>query len=508
VLAALAFPQFNLSPLAFVALVPFGLVLVPPGGRPPAPGRAFRLGWYYGLAFFLVLLHWIPNLPPENVTVPFLMYPALLLMAFYLGLYPAVWAAVTARIAVRRPWAVLLAGPALWALLEALRAFGVTGFPWGSLGYSQWAALPFIQFAEIGGIWSVSFVIVLVNLLLVFVIRGRGAARPLALAAAVLCVLGPWAYGRARLTALDGGDHPTWPVLLVQQNTGNDKWDAARRSEIVHNLVNLTLDHARTTDPRTLVIWPETATPTLLLMDPANYGYVKSAAAMIRRPILTGFPDTDLDPPAPPPGTEPVRRYFNAAGLILPGEGVVESYRKMRLVPFSEWMPIPGLNRVNFGQSNFTPGDTLHVFTGLGSAQGNGGARFAVLICFESIFPDLARDFVRHGARFLVNITNDQWFGRSPAPYQHLTMAVFRAVENRVGVARAANTGVSGLIDRTGRIREATGLFVPATVTGSVDVGTGETFYTRHGDWILLLSAALLALAVLPALRRNGASGG
>ncbi len=497
---ALAFPTFDFGPAAFVALVPLLLVLLPAGSVPPAAGRVFRLGYCQGFAFFLVLLHWVPNLPPENVTVPFLMYPALLLLTLYLAVYPAVWSLIVWRAARDRPWMAVLAAPSAWALLEALRAFGVIGFPWGSLGYSQWAALPFIQFAEFGGIWAVSFVVVLVNVLLFLAVRGRGAGRIAALAAAVLVVLVPWQYGRGRLDTVRAVAGPSWPVLLVQQNTGNDKWDPEKRAEVVRNLVTMTLEHTKDTDPETLVIWPETATPTLLLLDAPNYGLVKSAAAMTRRPILTGFPDTDLLPPTPPSTAPPERRYFNAAGLILPGEGIVESSRKSRLVPFSEWMPIPGLNRVNFGQSNFTPGDSLHVFSSLSAA--GAGPSFAVLVCFESIFPDLARSAVRGGAQFLVNITNDQWFGRSPAPYQHLTMAVFRAVENRVGIARAANTGITGLIGPDGSIRQATGLFEPAVVSGRVALAGPPTFYSRHGDWILLVSAVLAAGALLLSGRR------
>ncbi|TPW01281.1 MAG: apolipoprotein N-acyltransferase, partial [bacterium] len=184
-------------------------------------------------------------------------------------------------------------------------------------------------------------------------------------------------------------------------------------------------------------------------------------------------------------------RYYNSAGLFLPGRGLVEHSPKMRLVPFAEWLPIPGLNRVNFGQSNFTPAESLHVFRGWREP-------FGALICIESIFPAQSRRLVGAGARFLVNVTNDQWFGDSGAPWQHLSLAVFRSVETRAGMARAANTGVSGIIDPVGRIRHATPLFEPALVAGEVVLSPlVPTFYVRYGDWILWPGLGLAAFGAI-----------
>jgi apolipoprotein N-acyltransferase len=478
-----------------VALVPLLLVLLPAAGPLPA-GRAFRLGYWHGLAFFLLLLHWIPRLPPENVTVPFLMYPALGLAAAYLSLYPAVWAAGTVVLCRRGRWPLALAAPPLWALVEALRGFGVIGFPWGSLGYSQWGSLPLIQFASISGLWSVSLWVVLVNVALFGVIRATGRRRLLAAVGVLLLFAGPWLHGRGAL-ARAARPGPGQPVVLIQPNTGNDKWDPARRVEVISGLSQRTMDAAGAAPRDALVIWPETATPTLLLLDPPNFALVRNVVDIANRPLLTGYPDRKLFRRGEGTDKDIEARYYNNAGLLLPAEGMVETCSKTRLVPFSEWMPIPGLNRVNFGQSNFTPGDSLHVFGRLEN-------RFGVLICFESIFPDLSRRLVRGGARFLVNITNDQWFGRSAAPYQHLTMAVFRAIENDVGIARAANTGVTCLIEPSGAIRQATRLFEPATVAGAVRLAGRPTFYTRHGDWILVLCGLAVMGGIVAAWRRWG----
>lgn len=474
-----------------MAFVPLLWALLQAGGR-VSRGEAFRLGYFFGISFFLILLHWIPRLPPENVTVPFLMYPALGFMVAYLSLYPAVWAMGVAATGRGRWWGLALAAPSIWILLEWLRNLGIIGFPWGSLGYSQWSSRPLIQFASIGGFWSISFWIVLVNVAVFEALRRAGRGRVAAIAAAILLFVLPWLQGRDALARYARRPADAQPVVLIQQNTGNDKWNPDRRTDVMRNLVSMTLK-AENAPGDALFIWPETATPTLLLHDPGNYNLVQNTATRIGRPILTGFPDRRLAPGA---NGEPEARYYNAAGLLLPGRGMVESYAKMRLVPFSEWMPVPGLNRVNFGQSNFTPGDTLRVFRELESFWGLSGSRFGVLICYESIFPGMSRALVRNGAEFLVNVTNDQWFGRSAAPYQHLTMCVFRAIENDVGIARAANTGVSCLIDPTGQIHQATPLFEPAVVTGSVRLAGPPTFYTRYGDWMLIVAGVMVVVAL------------
>ena len=423
------------------------------------------------------------------MTVPGLMYPALLLGAAYLSLYSAAAGWLLGFLRTRGRVPLVLAAPAAWVLLEVVRASGPLGFPWGSIGYSQWAMLPLIQMASLGGLWLVSFWVVLVNAVGFEAIRsGRSVPRrALAGGALIALFVVPLVWGQGELDRLGiaasaPGGAPTRPVVLIQPNTGNDKWDVAARAEVIGGLETATMRASRTAPADALFIWPETATPTLLMYDRTYYEQIERLVTNIGRPLLTGFPDRNVYRGGP-------LEYYNAAGLFTPGQGMVQEYRKVRLVPFAEYMPVPGLNKVNFGQGNFTPGDTLKVFDAAGPP-------FGVLICIEACFPDLARSFVRRGARFLVNVTNDQWFGPSAAPWQHLTMAVFRCVENRVGMARAANTGISCLIDPTGLIHDATPLFQAATLQADVRLGTETTLYTRWGDWILGFSL-LVALVGL-----------
>lgn len=462
-------------------------------------GPAFRRGFGAAVVFFLLLLYWIPKLPPENVTVPFLLYPALVLAATYLALYVGLFAGLTALAARGRPAALVLAAPGLWVLLEAARGSGPIGFPWGSLGYSQWRGSDLLQLAEWGGLWGVSGLLALVNALVAAALVDNGARRFAWLGVAAALVAGGTLAGRGlgEAAAARAATGPGVDVLLIQPNTGNDKWEPGRRTQVIQGLVDRTLAMAPAVSESALVIWPETATPTLLKHDPPHRALVDPVASITRRALLTGFPDRELDWPEGQGGRSRAR-YYNAAGLWLPDRGLVEQSAKKQLVPFAEWMPLPGLNRVNFGQGNFTPAESLVVYR-------QWREPFGVMICFESIFPGLGRDLVRGGARFLVNVTNDQWFGRSAAPWQHLSMAVFRAVENRVGVARAANTGVTCVIEPTGEVRHATPLFEPAVVAARVALHDGPpTLYTRRGDWVLG-AAALLALLGAAAGRSGGA---
>ncbi|HVP39184.1 MAG TPA: apolipoprotein N-acyltransferase, partial [Candidatus Saccharimonadales bacterium] len=275
-------------------------------------------------------------------------------------------------------------------------------------------------------------------------------------------------------------------VAIIQPNIQGDiKWDPRY---LVQNLgVHLRLTRAAAEERPQLVVWPETAVPSYLRYDDLAYAHVTSLARELRLPILTGFPD------ARPDGRGGHLDY-NSSSVVLPSGELDGLYDKVHLVPFGERMPfqrwLPFLGRLDFGQAEWTPGAQARPLDA-------GVARCGVLICFESIFTSIAREEVRSGADLLVNITNDEWFGRRAAPWQHASMAVLRAVENRTGLVRCANTGVSFLVDPDGTVRRATAVFQAAVVVDSVRLGQGGSFYTRHGDWLayglLGLCAALLA---------------
>jgi apolipoprotein N-acyltransferase len=248
---------------------------------------------------------------------------------------------------------------------------------------------------------------------------------------------------------------------------------------------------SRNTD---LIIWPETAAPFHLRYEPDYMSLLTRTVDRLGVPLLLGFPDAI-------PEENGALAYYNSAGLMLPGLGIVKKYDKIHLVPFGERIPYDDvfrfLKKVDFGQANFGIGKDNTVFR-------LNDEKFSVLICFESIFPELVRSFKVEGANFLVNITNDEWFGRSAAPYQHAYMAVFRAVENRASVARCANTGISMLIDPWGRVTLRSGLFTREALAGKIKLVSAETFFTRHGFLLLWPFVGVAVLESLLALARGG----
>jgi apolipoprotein N-acyltransferase len=235
-------------------------------------------------------------------------------------------------------------------------------------------------------------------------------------------------------------------------------------------------------------VWPETASPTVLRQDPRLVASLTAVASELKAPLLIGSIDAEGNPP----------RFRNTA-FVLTDQGIVGRYDKIHLVPFGEFVPFSRLIGFVRGWAEFIaelePGTRTVVFQGP-------PAPYGVVICYEGIFPDLVRDFVRDGARLMVNMTNDAWFGRTSGPEQHLSMYPFRAVEHRVSVVRAANTGVSAFIAPTGQIIRRMKLYERGLLTETMPLRVGKTLFTRLGDWPGLLSLAVSA-AVLALTRRS-----
>jgi apolipoprotein N-acyltransferase len=474
-LLMLSFPWYDVEWLAWFGFVP---LLMATRGAPL--GTALVWGWISGCAGYLGILRWIPHTMITYGGVPTAVsYGILLLLVAYVGLYVGVFTAGWAWCLRRWPRGMILIVPALWVALEWIRAQALSGFPWASLGYSQYLNRPVIQIAEFAGVYGVSFALVLGNVVSAQLLYGilhrrwKGVGLPCALA--VLCLAAVWGYGGWRLhqTLKAAGSAPAdLGVALLQGNIAQDlKWDRAAREAIFSIYRRLTLDAAA--DPEVdLIVWPEAATPFFFANDGAFQARQLLLAQEAGRPLLFGSPTYARD------GDQDV--MYNSAFLVGSDATVRGRYDKIHLVPFGEYIPLRRLlfflDKLVQGIGDFRSGET---YTVMAIPRG----RLAVLICFEVIFPDLVRHFVRHGAQFLVNITNDAWFGYSPASYQHLSMVVFRAVENRLPIVRAANTGISAVIDPTGRLSQQTDLFVRTWIKARITPATGvTTFYTRRGD--------------------------
>ncbi len=495
-LLAAAFPVMNLHFLAWFALVPLLLAV-----RGLKVKTGFLLGGITGLFYFTGTVYWVWH---SMYYYGGIALPAAALITFllsaYLALYPALFGAAAVHIWDRNPKLLFVALPALWTVLELARTSVFSGFPWALLGYSQYSVLPAIQIADATGVYGVSFLIVLVNASIAEFIVDRKSYRAVITAGVVVALV--LVYGFAKLHASEPAGGMT--ISVVQGNIEQDKkWDPEYQAGTIAIYKRLTLEAMK--QHPDLVIWPETATPFYFMAKRERDRILsQDLVAFVKEnrvPLLFGSPTYSIKPTRQIVG-------LNSA-LLLSAEGQVEAqYNKIHLVPFGEYVPLKHIlffvGKMVQSIGDFGSGSDYTVMT---VPYGTGGRReetnLCTVICYEIIFPGLVRQFVKRGAAVVTTITNDAWFGRTAAPFQHFSMAVFRAVENRVPIARAANTGISGFIDSRGRILETSGLFTEAHLTHTLAPGGTKTFYTSHGDIFsyLCVIASIVVLALPSKLR-------
>jgi len=492
----LAFPPFGLGFLAWFALVPLLLSLEGQSGR-----RGFLLGLASGFAFFLGSVYWVVHSMSNYGGVPVVTsIGVMLLLVLYLGLYWGAFGLFSTLTAGIDRTARLMLLPAFWVALEYARGNLFTGFPWVLIGYTQSDYLPLIQVADTTGVWGVSFAVVASNTALSFIaghlIRKERGSLPLVPAAiAALLVASITSYGFIRMKAVES-EVARWSGMRVGVAQGSIdqglKWDGRYQEETLDIYTGLT-EKASGRFAK-LIIWPETAIPFYYEPEKIEEGPVGELARKTGSFILTGSPSYTYNP-----ATNEVR-YFNSAFLINSAGETVGKYEKFHLVPFGEYVPLRGIlpfGKLTAGIGDFSvgPGPLPIAFEGGG---------IGTLVCFESIFPEIARGHVKNGATMLANITNDAWFGYTSAPYQHFQMSVFRAVENRTFLVRSANTGISAVIDPNGRIRERTGLFERTVITDDVRLRQGGlTFYTSYGDLFAWGSTIITGVFIGTRFRRR-----
>ena len=457
---------------------------------------AFGLGWVTGTVFFLGTCYWIIHTIGHytNVPVP-LAAGVLLLMSSVLGCYHGAFALGLRWFEMRRLPAVWLA-PALWVTLEWLRGWFFIGFPWAALGYSQYRFHSLVQMVEVTGVYGVSAVLVLFNVVVAAVLlaHGSGARRNLpALATLTLLVVLLVGAGRWRAAALDALPAAgTLRVGLAQGNVAQDqKWDPAFQAETMERYRRLTVEAAR--ERPGLIVWPETAAPFFFQEPGPQRDEVLTLARQTGTPLLFGSPAFHQLPSGR-------LEQLNRAYLVLGDGREAGTYDKMELVPFGEYVPFQSIfffvSHMVTAVGNIGPGLVPTVFA-------LPGARFGTLICYEGVFPALTRRFVADGANFLVNVTNDAWFGQTSAPYQHLAQDTFRAIENRVPMVRAANTGISAIVDADGDIRWQGPLFETLWHVDEIHWTGVRSFYTRFGDVFVWACALATAVAIAYGLARR-----
>ena len=492
---------FPLGVLAWVALIPLHTVLVN-----VTPRQGFYRGWVTGILAFIGTMYWVVIAMHLYGRMPLPLSIALMLvLALYLGIYVGLYALAVVWLEQRKASLAWIAAPCLWVSLEFLRTYAFSGLPWGLLGYSQFRWLPIIQIADITSVYGLSFLIVLVNVSLLHTGQWlipkkalhRRIVRPwLPLAATLPAFLLVWGYGEGSLlTSLSKRNlMPTLDIGIVQPNIDQaTKWDAAYRLNTMERYARLTQQATTDTD---LILWPEAATPFIFEQEPAYQSMVEDLVMQTKVPLVFGSPVLQRHADGRP-------YLFNSAYVLDSSGKIAGRYDKQHLVPFGEYIPLRALlyflDKLVVGIGDFEAGNQPTVLSIQASPETR-PFRFGVAICFEVIFPDLVRHLAKGGANFLVTITNDAWFGDTVAPNQHFAMVVFRAVENRMAFARSANTGISGLIDPTGRILSATPIFTEQVLTGRIPLTSPSTFYTRFGN-VFAWSCVIISLFLLLCIR-------
>lgn len=500
VMLYLSFPPAGLWPLAWVAAVPVLWVAV------KSPKRAIIPAYIGGVIWFGAGLVWV-----RHATLP-----GMIILGLFLALYLAAFAAAAGALRRRLNVPLAIVAPIVMVTLEAIRSNFMTGFPYLLIGHTQISNLTLMQILDVTGVYGVSFLVIGFNGLLVEIALAcqTRTYRPAVVSGALVAVglAGALLYGRGRLASLE--THPGPEVCLVQANIPQDvknRWESPEAldramKEYTEKYIRLTYESVKEAEgPSPLVIWPESALPGCYndLRSPAIHTMRQKVDAMLKtygfRRFLIGMnyfvPDGE--------GYE----IFNSAIYVDGSHDTYERYDKIHLVPFGEYVPLSRLlffvrYVVPYPQA-FSAGSEYKLFD-------YEGRKFGVVICYEDVFPGLVRRFVSDGAEFIVNISNEGWFYRSAEADQHLAIARCRAIENRVGIVRATNSGVSCLIDPAGRIdkiieKDGNIKLVTGRLTGRVTLGSGAaTIYTRFGDvFALLCAACAVAGSGLAFLRRQ-----
>lgn len=480
-LLGLAFPPFPFAFLAPVALA--GMLLNVDGLKPK---QAALHAWLFGFVFHVGTLYW----------TGWVSIPGMIVMCVVLALYVAlVFAALAASAGLFRGFSIW-SFPVYWVTMEYWRGLGDLAFPWTNLSLSQVNSINLIQFAEVTGDLGVSLWVALIaaclyKLTLAATRPGLGR-RALWAAVIVALIVAPVLDGKKRLKAMKAGE--SVPIAVLQGDIDSyHKWDSAYVDQSF--AVYEAQSRVAAAHGAKLIVWPETAAPVYIRAEVADYRRIRSLALEIGVPILLGTLEyKTLDHGG--------YHSYNAAVAVGKTGYQNAFHAKLHLVPLGEWIPfsdkIKVLDRLEVGGAHFTAGDKYVLFD-------HDPGPYAAAICFESVFPEIMRNFAIRGTRFYVNITNDGWYGFSSGPTQHALIAVYRAIETRRPIARSANTGISTMIDRTGRLIRPTRQYVPDILLVDLELGPpGEiTPFMRYGMFLGKTLSIITVLALFLSLVYN-----
>lgn len=490
-LGALSLAPFHWTPLLFVFTGLFWLI---DGAR--SWRDASLLGWLFGLGHFAVGLSWIAeSFQVDAERFGALAVPAVSGLVSFLALFPAL-ACGFAKAAGRSGWTLLLALATSWSAAEWLRGHVLTGFPWNLVGYAWGVADETLQAASVFGIYGLGFLTIVLaaspGLMIGSFARAR-LRRWIPLAVSIAGVLALWGFGAVRLAGPMPEDVPDSRLRIVQASIPQTmKWDLGESERILSRY--MALSTLPSSAGFTHIIWPETAVPYLI----AEVAEARNAIASVVPPggaLLTGTIRRTAD-------FEENPALLNSLVSLNDSGEIVAAYDKVRLVPFGEYMPlgrILPIKKLTKGSIDYVPGDARTVFAVRDLPP------VAPMICYEAIFPGAGWQGRR--PQWILNVTNDAWFGTSSGPYQHFLAARVRAIEEGLPLVRAANTGISAVTDAYGRIRTS----LPLNTVGIIDTSLpqaldGGTYYASFGN--VPFGLALLASVIVVIVARRNRMGG
>lgn len=489
-LLALSFPKYGHPAVAFIALTPLYIALSgwtgdARGCRGVSTRRGFLLGLLTGFIHYMGTVYWTSATVATFGGLSWVIaIPVAALLALYMALFVAASSAASAVLIRRFGAGGVMLAPATWVAAEYARAYLFGGFPWVPLGNAVVTLLPIAQLASLTGVYGLSWLLATVHACFAITAISGGRRRVIAAATAVtlLTVTSVWGaarLGESRLTH----EGSAITVGLIQANIPQtEKWDPARATAIFERYLGMSRDAVA--KGAQFVLWPESATPFYFDEDPVNADHLRRLVSELQTPLLFGTDEIERGDQS---------KYFNSAFMLDRAGATAAVYRKMYLVPFGEYVPFGWLltfvGPLVDAVSAFSPG--LRV-----TMMPVEGHMISTAICYEVVYPHLIREGVLRGSELLTTITNDAWYGETSAPFQHFELAAMRSIEQGRYLARAANTGISGIVDPYGRVLARTPLFETTTVIGQVRFIQERTVYATIGD----LAAQLAVLLTLVGL--------
>lgn len=490
----LAYPPFKLGFLAYLGLVPIFYIV-----KNTSVKSALKRGFFWSIGLNTASLYWICYDTVKGGISAILFYSFLLSIVFIFINYGL----------KRFGSNFIYIFPFVWTGWEFLRSIGLLGFPWLSVAYTQTYYTSLIQYVSITGVYGVSFWICIINIIIYYIITNVKIKKVITAFVILLIIFAvPFIYGNVELNKARP-ESGSLKVALIQGNIPPKiKLMGSAVRDNFNNYIRLSRDAAE--EKPDFLIWPESATYCYLRYNTLYLNLLRAFSNELKIPIFTGSLDVEHET------SNNKTKYYNSAFLIKPFSDDLEVYSKIHLVPFGEWVPygdiFPFLYNLDIAMGDFTPGKEFTMFNipqklnknreiSQNINENKKDIKFSAVICFESIFSDLVRNFCKNGAEFLIVITNDAWFGKSSAPYQHAQIAVFRAIENRIPIARCANTGVSMFIDKMGRVIKESKIFTESILIDEINLKGEETFYTRYGEifsyFITAVGAILMLMSII-----------